>query len=679
MERQLAGWAKGERPPIERLLSEMPSLSENPLALLNLIFTEVSLRHEQGELPQKQEYLQRFPQVNDRIEVEWDRILEAMPGPATREQELPTLSRVAGEQATNSAPPPLLEDFVYRSLLGVGGMGIVYRAQQLSLLREVAVKFLLAEGDPERLARFQREADTMACLQHPGIVTVFQTGVTSGRPYIVMEYLSGGSLSARLHAGPLLPREAVTIVATIACAIEEVHQRGFIHRDLKPGNIVFTARGQPKVTDFGLAKWLEASSHTRTGALLGTPSYMAPEQAGSERPLGPAADIWALGALLYVCLVGKPPFSGSSEMATMNLVCHAEPTPMPETVPVELRHLCLRCLRKEPAERFPSALAFAEELERWLRGEPVQTGPPPEVLPATKADEMVDPVPAPPTPLPPPVAPEPVLSRRTLLVAGAAAVPLAGLALWFGLRERDAKGANVPEPFRLNGKRIQPRWATENLATQRTVQGEYLVDSASLGLLELLPDPGADRYRFRVEVRHHRSFSVGIFVGLRHQGETAHRFVRLQFTDITCEGKLWEEVRKQIGPEGLPPARPLNRISLSQCVARSRDWDDSLALESLTSEPGVFKAFGNENGPFRTLEIEVDHNEVRGRMLNSDLPGVARLTFEQLRERAEQRVRELPEGDPRAHMDCTFAPRGGIGMYVFRGVAGFRNATLEKY
>jgi serine/threonine protein kinase len=583
---------------------------------------------------------------------EWDELVEAMPGPATREHELPTLSQAPGPRAQQSAPPAL-EDFVYRSILGAGGMGIVYRAQQLSLLREVGIKFLLAEGDPDRLTRFQREAHTLASLTHPGIVSVHATGVSNGRPYIVMEYLPGGSLSTRLAKGPLSPTEAVEILIPVCRAIEEVHHRGFVHRDLKPGNILFTSKGQPKVADFGLAKWLEEASQTRTGALLGTPSFMAPEQAGSDWPLGPAADIWALGVVLYVCLVGKPPFQGSTDLATAKLVCEAEPAPMPETVPLALQHLCMRCLRKNPTERFASARELADELERWQRGEQVRTGPPPPT-------------------------PSSLLSRRNLLLAGIATVPLAGVVFWLGLRPREGKGAPLPERFPINGKLVQPRWGTENLATQKTVQGEYLVDSASLGLLQLLPDPGMDRYRFRVEVRHHRSNKVGIFVGLRTHRETAHRFVRLQIDDIVCEGQVWEQVRARVGPEGIPATKPLNRISLAQCAVRSLDWNDSLALESFTSEPGVFKAFGQENGPFRTLEIEVDRNEVRGRMIGSDRPGVARLTFEQLRERVEARVKELPEDDPRYRMDSSFAPRGGLGIFVFRGVAGFRNATLEE-
>ncbi|MFQ3649440.1 MAG: serine/threonine-protein kinase [Gemmataceae bacterium] len=639
------------------------AVAADPLVLLNLVFTEISVRLEQGEQPQKSEYLQRFPTIADRIKAEWDRLVQDMPGPAIHEADLPTLSHVEDLRLFSSplnAPPPQLDDFVYRNILGVGGMGIVYRAQQLSLVREVAIKFLLAQGDAACVSRFQREAHTLASLQHPHIVSVHQTGLASSKPFIVMEYLAGGSLSSLLSKGPLPAARAVEILLPICWAVDEVHQHGYVHRDIKPSNILFTNKGKPKLADFGLAKWLKGAGHTRTGAILGTPSFMAPEQAGAEWPLGPAADIWSLGAVLYACLTGKPPFVGPTELATAKLVCDAQPPALPLTVPEPLRAICMRCLRKNPAERYASAQELAHDLQRWQQGEPIQTSAPlPTVL------------------LCPPHSP--LLSRRTLLIAGATTASLGGIAFWLGLPGRDHPRGDILESFRLNGKLIQPRWATANRAYQRTEQGEYLVESSHLALLELLSDPGMDCYRFRVDVRHKRSWGVGIYVGFRTEQKNAHCLVRLEFNDIVCLQARWKEVLLLAAPPPPTMEIPLNPIVLAQSAICSQNWDDdSLSLESVRSEPQTFKAFGNENGPFRTLEIVVDRSEVRGRMLNADLPAEAKLTFEQLREQLEERVRKLPDNDPRQKMDVRFAPRGGLGVFVVRGVAGFRNASLEK-
>jgi tetratricopeptide (TPR) repeat protein len=261
-------------------------------------------------------------------------------------------------------------------------MGVVYRARQVRLNRLVALKMVRAgeHAGPEELARFQAEAEAVAALQHPHVVQIFEVGRHAGLPFFALEYLDGGSLQHQLQGAPLPPREAARLVQTLAGAMHAAHQRGIIHRDLKPANVLLTADGTPKVTDFGLARRVEGGAGlTQSGAVVGTPSYMAPEQAaGKGKAVGPAADVYALGAVLYECLTGRPPFKAATPLETVLQVLHDEPVPprrLQPRVPADLETVCLTCLAKEPARRYPSAAALADDLGRFLGGEPIRARP----------------------------------------------------------------------------------------------------------------------------------------------------------------------------------------------------------------------------------------------------------------------------------------------------------------
>jgi WD40 repeat protein len=276
--------------------------------------------------------------------------------------------------------PPAVPGYEIEGVLGRGGMGVVYQARDLSLARTVALKLILAgghAGEQER-QRFKAEAEAVARLRHPNIVQIHAVSEHEGRPFCALEYVEGGSLARRLAAGPLPPAEAAALVETLAGAVHHAHQRGIVHRDLKPGNILATADGVPKITDFGLARRLdEDGRQTRTGAVLGTPSYMAPEQARADN-VGPAADVYALGAILYECLTGRPPFNGSTMVETLDLVPTAAPVAprlLNPNVPRDLETVCQACLRKEPARRYGSAEALAEDLGRWRAGKPITARP----------------------------------------------------------------------------------------------------------------------------------------------------------------------------------------------------------------------------------------------------------------------------------------------------------------
>jgi serine/threonine protein kinase len=262
-------------------------------------------------------------------------------------------------------------DFELVAELGRGGMGVVYKAWQKSLERSVAVKLLLAEhsSNPQLLARFLAEARAAASLTHPNIVSVYQVGECIAGPYFVMELIDGPSLESLLQRTVPIPW-SVALLTTVADAVQHAHEKGIIHRDLKPANIMIQGGKRPVVMDFGIAKVLgKGARMTEPGALVGTPSYMPPEQAGEEpEKIGPHSDVYSLGAILYNLLAGKPPFEESSAIRTVFRVLSPDP---PESirlfrpeVPARLEQVCMKCLEKDPARRYPSAHALAEELKR---------------------------------------------------------------------------------------------------------------------------------------------------------------------------------------------------------------------------------------------------------------------------------------------------------------------------
>jgi serine/threonine protein kinase len=262
--------------------------------------------------------------------------------------------------------------------LGRGGMGVVYKVRHKVLSRVVALKMILVgghAGDAD-LARFLSEAETVAQLQHPGIVQLFEFGQHGGLPYFTLEFIPGGTLAGRLRSAAMSPQEVARVVEKLARGMHYAHQRGIVHRDLKPANVLMGPDGAPKITDFGLVKRTEVGDGlTATGAVMGTPSYMAPEQAGGRgKEVGPAADIYALGAILYECLTGRPPFRAATKLDTLMQVLSDEPVPPRQRhprVPRDLDTICLKCLEKDPRRRYPSAEALADDLRRYLSHEPI--------------------------------------------------------------------------------------------------------------------------------------------------------------------------------------------------------------------------------------------------------------------------------------------------------------------
>ncbi len=299
-------------------------------------------------------------------------------------ERLRTEPPAGGVRAGAGSPPwiPTVPGYEIKGELGRGGMGVVYRARQLGLDRDVALKMLLGGHytSPQVRARLQTEAELVSRLAHPNVVQIYEVGEANGLPYLAMEFVDGGTLAAHLARDRPAPRAVAALVATLAEAVHAAHARNVVHRDLKPANVLMTADGVPKIADFGLARSLDgANGQTLSGEILGTPSYMSPEQAaGRTSDVGPATDIYALGGILYVALTGRVPFAGETPYATLMQVCHQEAVPPSRVrprIPQDLERICLKCLNKAPDKRYGSGRELADDLNRYLRGEPVSARP----------------------------------------------------------------------------------------------------------------------------------------------------------------------------------------------------------------------------------------------------------------------------------------------------------------
>jgi WD40 repeat protein/tRNA A-37 threonylcarbamoyl transferase component Bud32 len=339
-----------------------------------------------GRAPARQAWLALHAAHADELGKFLDDLESLSPGhhPATSSPE-DTLSYYAGPSPADAFPVRLFQpgqvfgDYELIDAVARGGMGVVFKARHQKLDRVVALKMILAGhfAFAQDVERFHTEAQAAARLNHPGIVPVYEVGEVQGLHYFTMAFVDGESLAGRLRAGPLELRQAASLVRDLADAIQFAHDSGVVHRDIKPGNVLIDKNGQPRLTDFGLAKRTDRDSEvTGTGQILGTPSYMAPEQtAGDPAAVGPAADVYGLGALLFASLTGRPPFQAATPLETIRQVVASDP-PRPSVVnpavPRDLETICLKCLEKSPGKRYESATALRDDLDRFLGDQPIR-------------------------------------------------------------------------------------------------------------------------------------------------------------------------------------------------------------------------------------------------------------------------------------------------------------------
>jgi hypothetical protein len=385
-----AAWRSGEQPDLGAFLASIPEPARARL-FSELLPLDLEFRHKRGEQPDAAEYRDRFPEHLTAIEAVFG--FDETPatacqrGRGDRTLSVSHVTEIDRERTRDELFPALraaLGAAGYEILgeLGQGGMGIVYLARRLMLNRLCAVKMIRggAEAGPQALHRFFTEAEAVARLRHPNIVQLYHIGRASGLPFVELEYLAGGSLDRTMDGTPWAAAKAAGLVEVLSRAIAEAHRRGIIHRDLKPANILLDPDGRPKVADFGLAKILDSDDGlTATQAVLGSPRYMAPEQAeGQTHLIGPWTDVYALGAILYELLTGRPPFEAATALETLALVKETDPVPLSRFqlgLPRDLETICLTCLEKNPAERYATAEALADDLSRYLSHEPIRARP----------------------------------------------------------------------------------------------------------------------------------------------------------------------------------------------------------------------------------------------------------------------------------------------------------------
>jgi predicted Ser/Thr protein kinase len=608
----------------------------------------------------------------------------------------PVQGTSAGEAITtpevDSTSPPCLPNRCvgkYKILEQVqaGGMGIVYKAHDTDLKRTVALKMIKAGtlATDAEIIRFHREAEAAAQLNHPNIIPVYEVGQHEGCLYFTMPFAWGGSLAEHQPRFLTEPRAAVELVEKVTRAVHYAHRCGILHRDLKPANILLDERGTPWVSDFGLAKFLDASLVlTQPNQTLGTPAYMAPEQArGQTDQTSAATDVWALGVVLFELLTCKRPFQGATRDEQLRRIQTTEPLPPRSasgSIDRPLETVILKCLEKDPARRYASAEALADDLRRWLRGEPVTARP-----------------------LSWPVRTGRIVRRyrsgviRLLLTA--AMLTLLGLAwrgLWSSPKEEpeDAKQWQAMEEQLRHVKKgetvtliggtgapVGARWQPPRPGLQTMLGMDQIFQVAAgkePGLLELLAG-APKRYRLRARVQHCDNLDafsqVGIYFchGQRRlaDGTTIHCFFRMTFNDRIAMPKV---------PGQVPPAEPANRVDLTLAICKDTGKTVSQGTFHCTPGLGLTPAGMLRSMPWRSLVVEVTPERIKtfwgGKEVDDcDVKTAIERAFRNRAGLVAQLGNEKATNPPLAGAELAMGE--GIGLYVERGVAAFQSVVIE--
>ncbi len=660
----------------ETVLNAFPSLASDPHRALELIVLEFRFRRELGQNPDPRDWYERFPHWSEQLRERLEELPSSAPG--TSQQETAALGTSPYWDANPRTvlevglDAPVLGRHEILEEIGRGGMGVVYRARDLVLARMVALKVIrtgsLASAAEVRC--FYREARSAARLRNPYIVPIYGMGLHEGQHCFTMPLFPRGSLSRYVADYRNDLRSAVGLAAKVARAVQSAHDQGIIHRDLKPGNILLDERGEPVVSDFGLAKQLDVSAtQTMAEHPIGTPAYMAPEQARCEVATK-ASDIWSLGVILYELLTGRRPFSADSPDAVKQRVLQADPVSprrLRPDLPRELETIVLKCLVKEPARRYASAAELADELERWLSGEPIRARPESRwqrLRRRMRAKRSV---------------PTWLLIALLLLSAGVIGAWSLFTFLSPEARERrrqeqvlaslqgelaEGGGVTLVGPL---GPPKWYRWRTEKgRAPLPVLQKEpFELDSVQGPLLlDLLSDPQIVRYRFSAEVQAmgERPSQIGLFFAAEELAtpagiEQCFGLFRLKFENLRAT------------------AAELRLIGFMERDVREQSpTSDIVPYKVGSGKPPSFippPVPAKEGSPWRRVELQITPEEVRAFCDGAPMGDFVL---------AEARKR-LPRQWQKAHPPFSPLPayslRGSLGLYVLAGPANFRNVVVE--
>ena len=634
----------GEPCRAESFFEADPALAADTNRALDLIFHEYTLRGELGQRPAREEYYQRFPQWRNELQHLFDVEDSLGTDPLFK-------MRIEG------GPESRLEHYQIIKVIGNGPLGRVCKVRQLSNGSVAALKTLSSENTPD-VDRFRMGVKEQADLKHPNIVQVFDIGVAQdGSPCFSMEFAEGGNLEERIHGKPQPAEEAARLVRTLAEAMEYAHRAGVVHRDLKPANVVLTADDVAKVTDFGLAKRLDTEgSRTPTGEILGTPPYMAPEQAaGRAREIGPHSDVYSLGAILYEMLTGRPPFQGKTLVETLQKVLTKRPIrprKIESRVPRALESICLKCLEKKPRRRYGSAQELAGDLGRWLSGERPSAHSWFALLDRTLRRHAL------------------AATATLLFVCAAVVVPMViYLSHPDRIQEWVQRELEQGRPVTLMGESGRPLWsqwrtAKGDVRDFLSPDGYFTVENTARfepGLLELITDPKRQSYRMSVMVRHNLTAQeqgkVGVYFAYSRdetfQG-SEHFFCTLEFNDAH------DLANSQLKAPG-------NMLLFN--LRGFPDTNSQQISHALWAHyfPHVPMARGSE--PWHRLVLEATPKQVR--TFWDNVPAVT-LTRSEL-----DQARHAMLADQAGEKVAPFAVQSALGLYLFQASASFQGITIE--
>jgi serine/threonine-protein kinase len=651
----------GEDCRAESFFDSYPALASSAEHALELILTEFAVRRELGQQPDPNAWCARFPQWREQLlhHFQLRKILgdSELPDPST----VPRTPPATPDE--HPGPPRAGVRFAHYEVLevlGRGGMGVVYKARDVVLGRAVALKMIRAGvlAEPEEVERFYREARAVASLSHPHIVPLYEIRRHEERHYFTMAYAPGGSLAQQRPRLGADPRQTAALVEKIARAVHYAHTRGILHRDLKPGNVLLDERGEPLVSDFGLAKFLGADAElTQSGQRLGTPAYMAPELIAAEPSAATVqSDVWALGILLFELLAGQRPFTGKGfkEVSQQIQTSYPQLRTLQPTLDRNLETVVLKCLEKEPARRYVSAEALAGDLARWLRGEPVVARPagwPRKTWRTLRRHSLVT-------------------VASLLLGAAILAVPVA---IHFADPERHLRSIERKlaegEQVILIGESGPPDWfepraGQVGLIPPRGRDKLFTINSVQPGLLELVPDP-QHPYHFRATVRHNRGARAGE-VGL-YFACSKHPTPQGQ---ILCFCTLTFSDKEALYPRGGGKWQSLVKLSLHRWNGLSKVRDATIA--SCPFDPDSYRRVGNLSR--RQLAVVVSDQTLQcfweGEMLFTKTTAELKREFQNM-----QSSKRRPDEGPELQPDFTF--RDSLGLYTYNSEAAFQTVVVS--